>query len=307
MGSSKMKILLLVGFFFFHLSFMDAPNFWQIGFQDPATPIMEGIIEFHNHLMVFLMAIAAFVLWLIVRCLNYYGYHGDVKSSLSNYDEDFTHSTILEVVWTIVPALILMVIAVPSFALLYSMEESIQPSLTLKVVGHQWYWSYEYPEVHQIEELSPESLKISDVPPAEAFYKKINLGSSKQIYYNAATADALSFDSYMIAEDDLTKGALRLLEVDRRVVLPEKTHVRVLVTSADVLHSWAVPSFGVKLDACPGRLNQTSLFVKRKGLYFGQCSEICGVNHGFMPIVVKVVSKYDFKLWQVGKLMSFDV
>lgn len=307
MGMLKMKILLLIGFFFFHLSFMDAPNFWQFGFQDPATPIMEGIIEFHNHLMVFLAAIATFVVWLLFRCLSYYSYHGNVQTSLSYYDENFTHSTVLEVVWTIVPALILMVIAVPSFALLYSMEESIQPSLTLKVVGHQWYWSYEYPEVHQIEELSPESLKISDLPPVEAFYKKINLGGSKQIYYNAATADALSFDSYMIAEDDLTKGALRLLEVDRRVVLPEKTHIRVLVTSADVLHSWAVPSFGLKLDACPGRLNQTSLFVKRKGLYFGQCSEICGVNHGFMPIVVKVVSKYDFKLWQVGKLMSFDV
>jgi cytochrome c oxidase subunit 2 len=307
MGISKMKILLLTGFFFFHLSFMDAANFWQLGFQDPATPIMEGIVEFHNHLMVFLAAIATFVVWLLFRCLSYYSYHGNVQTSLSYYDENFTHSTVLEVVWTIVPALILMVIAVPSFALLYSMEESIQPSLTLKVVGHQWYWSYEYPEVHQIEELSPESLKISDLPPAEAFYKKINLGGSKQIYYNAATADTLSFDSYMIAEDDLTKGALRLLEVDRRVVLPEKTHIRVLVTSADVLHSWAVPSFGLKLDACPGRLNQTSLFVKRKGLYFGQCSEICGVNHGFMPIVVKVVSKYDFKLWQVGKLMSFDV
>jgi cytochrome c oxidase subunit 2 len=302
-----MKILLLIGFFFFNLSFMDAARFWQLGFQDPASPIMEGIIDFHNHLMVFLFGVVIFVCWLLFRCLSYYLYQGNVQTSLSYYDEYFTHSTILEVVWTIVPALILMVIAVPSFALLYSMEESIQPSLTLKVVGHQWYWSYEYPEVHSIEDLSPEVLKVSDLPPDEAFYKKVSLGSSKQIYYNAATADHLAFDSYMIAEDDLPKGSLRLLEVDRRVVLPEKTHIRVLVTSADVLHSWAVPSFGLKVDACPGRLNQLSLFVKRKGLYFGQCSEICGVNHGFMPIVVKVVSKYDFKLWQVGKLMSFDV
>jgi cytochrome c oxidase subunit 2 len=302
-----MKVLLFISFFFFNLSFMDAPKVWQIGLQDPATPVMEGIIDFHNHLMVFIVPIITFVLWLLYRCFSFFTYHGNVRSSLSYYDEYFSHSTLLEVVWTIIPAFILMVIAVPSFALLYSMEESIQPSLTLKVVGHQWYWSYEYPEIHQVEEMSPEVLKVSDVPPAEAFYKKVNLGGSKQIYYNAATAEHLNYDSYMVAEDDLIKGTLRLLEVDRRVVLPEKTHIRVLVTAADVLHSWAVPSFGLKLDACPGRLNQTSLFVKRKGVYFGQCSEICGVNHGFMPIVVAVVSKYDFKLWQIGKLMNFDV
>lgn len=302
-----MKVLLFIGFLFFNLSFMDAARLWQIGLQDPATPVMEGIIDFHNHLMMFIVPIIVFVFWLLYRCLSFYSYHGNVKTSLSYYDEYFSHSTLLEVVWTIIPAFILMAIAVPSFALLYSMEESIQPSLTLKVVGHQWYWSYEYPEVHQIEELNPESLKVSDIPPAEAYYKKLNLGGSKQIYYNAATAEHLNFDSYMIAEEDLTKGALRLLEVDRRVVLPEKTHIRILVTAADVLHSWAIPSFGLKLDACPGRLNQTSLFVKRKGVYFGQCSEICGVNHGFMPIVVKVVSKYDFKLWQIGKLINFDI
>lgn len=302
-----MKILFFVGFFLFHFSFMDAPKFWQIGFQDPATPIMEGIIDFNNHLMVSLVPVVIFVMWLLYRCLSYYSFNGNLKSSLSYYDEYFTHSTVLEIVWTIVPALILMLIAIPSFALLYSMEESIQPSLTLKVIGHQWYWSYEYPEVHQLEEADPEVLKVGEDVPAEAYYKKVNVGGPKSLYYNAAVADHLAFDSYMVAEDDLTRGALRLLEVDRRIVLPEKTHIRVLVTAADVLHSWAIPSFGIKVDACPGRLNQTTLFIKRKGLYFGQCSEICGVNHGFMPIVVKVVSKYDFKLWQVGKLVSFDV
>eukprot|EP00952_Eustigmatos_sp_NYUAD-ZCMA_P000023 2-Eustigmatos_ZCMA.PRE.6 len=133
-----------------------------------------------------------------------------------------------------------MAIAVPSFALLYSMEESVQPSLTLKVVGHQWYWSYEYPEIHYPDNFA----------------------------YNGALANPLNFDSYMIAEEDLTKGSLRLLEVDRRVVLPEKTHIRILVSAADVLHSWAIPSFGLKIDACPGRLNQSSLFIKRAGLYF---------------------------------------
>jgi cytochrome c oxidase subunit 2 len=163
-----MKILLFINFFLFNFTFMDAPNFWQLGFQDPSTPIMEGIIDFHNHLMVFIVPVTIFVFWLLYRCLSFYSYQGDVRKSLTNYDEYFTHSTVLEVVWTIVPALILMFIAVPSFALLYSMEESIQPSLTLKVVGHQWYWSYEYPEVHQIEELDPEALKVSDLPPAEA-------------------------------------------------------------------------------------------------------------------------------------------
>lgn len=302
-----MKILVVLGFFFFHLSQNDAARFWQLGFQDPATPIMEGIVDFHNHIMAFLIPVGIFVIWLLYRCLAYYSYSGNLRSSLSYYDEYFTHSTVLEVVWTILPAFILMIIAVPSFALLYSMEESIQPSLTLKVIGHQWYWSYEYPEVHQFEEANPEALKVSDLPPAEAYYKKLHIQGPKSLYYNAAVADNLAFDSYMIAEDDLTPGALRLLEVDRRVVLPEKTHIRILVTAADVLHSWAIPSFGLKVDACPGRLNQTSLFIKRKGLYFGQCSEICGVNHGFMPIVVKVVSKYDFKLWQVGKLVNFDI
>jgi len=302
-----MKILFFVGFFLFHFSFLDAPKFWQISFQDPSTPIMEGIIDFNNHLMVFLVPVVIFVIWLLYRCLSYYSFQGNLGSSLSYYDEYFSHSTVLEVVWTIVPALILMLIAVPSFALLYSMEESIQPSLTLKVIGHQWYWSYEYPEVHQLEEADPEVLKVGEEVPTEAYYKKVNVKGPQSLYYNAAVADHLAFDSYMVAEDDLTRGALRLLEVDRRIVLPEKTHIRVLVTAADVLHSWAIPSFGVKVDACPGRLNQTTLFIKRKGLYFGQCSEICGVNHGFMPIVVKVVSKYDFKLWQVGKLVSFDV
>lgn len=310
-----MKILLLIGFSLFNFALMDAPNFWQLGFQDPATPIMEGIVDFNNHLMVFIVPITIFVFWLLYRCLSFYSYQGNVHRSLAYYDEYFTHNTVLEVVWTIVPALILMLIAVPSFALLYSMEETIQPSLTLKVVGHQWYWSYEYPEVHEFDHLDREALKVGTPPSDESYFKTVKVEQNseeaqtlpKSLYYNAATAEQLRFDSYMIAEDDLTKGTLRLLEVDRRVVLPEKTHIRVLVTAADVLHSWAIPSFGLKVDACPGRLNQTSLFIKRKGVYFGQCSEICGVNHGFMPIVIKVVSRDDFKVWQIGKLLSFDL
>jgi cytochrome c oxidase subunit 2 len=145
-----------------------------------------------------------------------------------------------------------MIIAISSFALLYSLDEVINPSMTLKVIGHQWYWSYEYSD-------------------------------------SSNPKNILNFDSYMKSEEDLTLGNFRLLEVDNRIVLPIKIHIRLLVTAADVLHSWAVPSLGIKVDACPGRLNQVFLFLKREGVFYGQCSEICGINHGFMPIVVQGV------------------
>jgi cytochrome c oxidase subunit 2 len=176
---------------------------------------------------------------------------------------------LLEIVWTIIPALILVLIAVPSFALLYSLDEILDPQITLKIVGHQWYWSYEYSD-----------------------------------YLTTQSDEGFGFDSYLLSADDLTPGAFRLLEVDNRVVLPVNTHIRLLVSAADVLHSWAVPSFGIKVDACPGRLSQASLFIKREGVYYGQCSEICGVNHGFMPIVVKGVSVDTFVTWIAAKLDS---
>lgn len=244
------------------ISKSDAAENWQLGMQDPATPMMEGILNFHNHLMFFLVGIGIFVFWLLGRCINLYLYESNPKV------DNFTHSTSLEVIWTIVPALILMVIAVPSFALLYSMDEMLDPAITLKVIGHQWYWSYEYSD-----------------------YNHLTINN-----------EGINFDSYMIAEDDLTEGHFRLLEVDHRVVLPVNTHVRVLITAADVLHSWAVPSFGIKTDACPGRLNQTALFIKRPGVFYGQCSEICGTNHGFMPICVEAVSTEEYVSWLKSKL-----
>ena len=233
----------------------DVAEAWGLNFQDPATPIMEGIIDFHNHLMFFITLIAIFTTWVLGRCLAFYNEDVNKKAEM------FTHSTSLEIVWTIAPALILLVIAVPSFALLFSLDEHIAPALTFKVVGHQWYWSYEYSD------------------------------------YSGLRSEGINFDSYMLPTEDLTIGNLRLLEVDNRIILPVKTHMRVIVTAADVLHSWAVPSFGIKVDACPGRLNQASLYVRREGVYYGQCSEICGVNHGFMPIVVKAVNEEDFFLW----------
>ena len=245
-----------------NLTFCDAAVPWQIGFQDPATPIMEGIINFHNHIMFFLTVVGIAVMWLLGRCMVLYD--EDVNLEVDN----FTHSTTLEIVWTVVPALILMVIAVPSFALLYSMDEMIDPGLTLKVIGHQWYWSYEYSDFTSFDE-----------------------------------SNALNFDSYMLPLEDLSVGPLRLLEVDNRVILPIDTHVRVIVSAADVLHSWAIPSFGIKVDACPGRMNHASMFIKREGVYYGQCSEICGVNHGFMPIVVRAVTLEQYIAW-VGKKIS---
>jgi len=260
--------LQFIGLFFliFNFSHLDAAENWALSFQDPATPIMEGIINFHNHIMIFLTVIVVFVSWLMARAIILF------EENKNPTPVKFTHSTPLEVVWTIVPALVLLLIAIPSFALLYSMDELIDPTITLKAVGHQWYWSYEFSDYATLE-----------------------------------GGESLNYDSYMIPEDDLTGGNLRLLEVDNRVVLPVKTHIRVLVTSADVLHSWAVPSFGVKVDACPGRLNQTSVFIKREGTYFGQCSEICGVNHGFMPIVVEAVSLDNYVTWIANKLDGLEI
>jgi len=251
-------------------AYSDAAERWQIGFQDPATPIMEGIEHFHNDLMFFIVIIAVFVTWLLFRCISLFKKNNvsDVHSldgrlnSVEFYSKGVYHHTLLEVIWTSVPALILAIIAVPSFALLYSMEEFVEPSLSVKVTGHQWYWCYEYSSCKE--------------PGLAEFI------------------DGKKYESYMVNSSDLVEGQLRLLEVDQRLLLPIKTHVQIYVTAADVLHCWTVPSLGVKLDACPGRLNQVSTYIKRDGVFYGQCSEICGINHGFMPIVVEAVSMKEF-------------
>jgi len=237
---------------------MDYAEPWQLLFQDPATPVMEGIINLHHDIMFILILITIVVTYILLRAVSLFT--GNKTPSTT------THGESLEVIWTVTPALILMLIGIPSFTLLYSMDEVIDPAVTLKAIGRQWYWSYEYSD------------------------------------YAKDTDSHIVFDSYMIPEDDLEKGGLRLLEVDNRVVLPVNTHIRILVTSADVLHCWTVPSFGIKVDGCPGRLNQLSLYIKREGLYYGQCSELCGVNHGFMPIVVEAVSLSKYIDWVTEKL-----
>jgi len=238
------------------LTYCDSPEKWQLGLQDPATPSMEGMIFFNSFLTIILIIIGVFVCWMLFKVSTFFVLNKNIQK--------FTHSSLLEIIWTLIPAFILLIIAVPSFSLLYSLDEIINPSITLKVIGHQWYWSYEYSDATLEEE-------------------------------------SLNFDSYMLAQNDLTLGAFRLLEVDNRIVLPINTHVRVLVTSADVLHSWAVPSLGLKIDACPGRLSQSSLFIQREGTFYGQCSEICGINHGFMPIVVKAIQVESYINWLISK------
>lgn len=243
-----------------NIIFLDMAEQWQLGFQDPATPVMEGIINFHHDLMFIVVLTTVFVCWMLFRVI----YLFDEKTNPIALD--IVHGSTIEIIWTTIPALMLLTVAIPSFALLYSIDEVIDPIITLKVIGSQWYWSYEYSD----------NLEYSDEP--------------------------LIFDSYMVSESDLDIGQLRLLEVDNRVVLPINSHVRVLITASDVLHSWAVPSLGVKLDACPGRLNQTSLFIKREGVFYGQCSEICGINHGFMPIVIEAVSLDTYLIWLKNKV-----
>ena len=240
----------------------------RLNFQDPATAVMEGIIGLHHHIMFYMIIVIVLVGWMLSSIVYDYGikmYVGRVSSEevlMARRDVlstvDILHGKLLEIVWTITPSVVLVAIAIPSFALLYSMDELIEPALTIKAIGHQWYWSYEYSDYEEGD---------------------------------------LKFDSYMVAEEDLEEGQLRLLEVDRRIWLPINTHIRVLVTATDVLHCWAVPSMGIKMDAVPGRLNQTSMLIKREGVFYGQCSELCGVNHGFMPICIKAVPVELFNFW----------
>lgn len=251
---------------FVKLSFCDAAESWQLNIQDPASYLLQGMLDFHNYIMVFVIFIGIFVCLILKSCVELF--NNDINKTPYN----FAHLSTLEIVWTVLPAFLLVIIAVPSFALLYSLDEILNTKFTLKVIGHQWYWSYEYPSDTEL--------------------------------YTLTNKNGLNFDSYMISVDNLTKGSFRLLEVDNRVVLPIIENIKVLITSSDVIHCWAVPSLGVKLDAVPGRLSETSFVINRSGTFFGQCSEICGINHGFMPIVIKAVEVDLYNSWFIKKLSS---
>nr|YP_010957280.1 cytochrome c oxidase subunit II [Albatrossia pectoralis]WMY90581.1 cytochrome c oxidase subunit II [Albatrossia pectoralis] len=219
----------------------------QLGFQDAASPLMEELLHFHDHTLMVVFLISTLVLYIIVAM---------VSTKLT--DKLISDSQEIEIIWTVLPAVILILIALPSLRILYLMDEVNNPHLTVKAVGHQWYWSYEYTD------------------------------------YND-----LGFDAYMIPTQDLLPGEFRLLETDYRVVLPVNSPIRVLTSAEDVLHSWAVPALGVKMDAVPGRLNQMTFINTRPGVFYGQCSEICGANHSFMPIVLEVVPLKEFIDWSL--------
>nr|UQS75792.1 cytochrome c oxidase subunit II [Heteralonia sp.] len=217
----------------------------NLGLQDSASPLMEQLIFFHDHTLLILVMITVFTGYLMIMLF------------FNKYTNRFLlHGQAIEVIWTILPAIVLLFIALPSLRLLYLLDEISEPSITLKTIGHQWYWSYEYSDFMDIE-----------------------------------------FDSYMIPSNELELNSFRLLDVDNRVVLPSNSQVRILVTAADVIHSWTVPSLGIKVDGTPGRLNQTNFLINRPGIFYGQCSEICGANHSFMPIVIESVPAKTFINW----------
>src|SRR3974390_274520 len=225
------------------------PEPWQLGLQQGVTPVMDDIIWFHNFLLWVISAIALFVLALLIIVVVKFNARSNPTPSRT------THNTLIEVLWTVVPVLILVTIAVPSFRLLFFQLNTPKADVTVKATGKQWFWSYSYPD------------------------------------------SKFEFDSLMVQDKDLKPGQPRLLSVDNEMVVPVNKIVKVLTTGADVIHSFAVPSFGIKIDAIPGRINETWFKAEREGVYYGQCSELCGKDHAFMPIAVRVVSDQDYSAW----------
>ncbi len=225
------------------------PVDWQIWYQDPATPVMEKINDMHIGLMWTITAILIFVTAILVVTVFKF------RESKNPTPSKTTHNVPLEILWTLVPVIIVASIAYPSIKLIYYMDKVENPDMTLKVIGHQWYWEYDYPD------------------------------------------HGVAFDSFMLNRDQLQPGQLRNLEVDKRVVVPVDTNIRVLTTSADVLHAFAVPAFGIKSDTIPGRIRETWMRITKPGVYYGQCSELCGSGHGFMSIAVEAVSREEFEAW----------
>nr|ALO70374.1 cytochrome c oxidase subunit 2 [Batrisodes sp. 1 EF-2015] len=215
------------------------------------SPLMEQLTLFHNHTLLILLIITSMVLYMLANLfINKFNYRFLLDHQM------------IELIWTMIPALILIFIALPSLKLLYLLDETNNPLITIKTIGHQWYWSYEYSDFKNIE-----------------------------------------FDSYMIPHTELNKYNFRLLDVDNRLIIPFNTQIRMMVSAYDVLHSWAIPSISVKIDAIPGRLNQTNFFINHPGIFYGQCSEICGANHSFMPIVLESISKNYFIKW-ISKMIE---
>ena len=246
----KKILFIFTSIFIAHAALADQPKDWQLGFQNPASDGMRDIVNFHNNLLLpIIIAISVFVLFLMLyACVRF-------RASANPNPSKRTHNVTVEILWTLIPCLILIVMAVPSFKILYKQDTIPKADLTIKAIGYQWYWGYEYPDENII------------------------------------------FDSYMVEEKDLRADQPRLLAVDNEVVVPVNKVIKVLITANDVLHAWALPSFGVKRDAVPGRVNETWFKAEKEGTYYGQCSELCGIKHAFMPITVKVVSEEDYQEW----------
>jgi len=234
------------------------PAPWQFGFQEAFSPVAHEMHDFHNLLLWIITIITLFVLALMIFVAVRFNRKSNPTPSKTS------HNTLLEFVWTVAPVLILIVIAIPSFSLLYYGDRVEKADMTLKAVGYQWYWGYEY-----VDE------------------------------------DGLAFEAVMLEEDELKEGQPRLLATDNVIVLPIEQNIRLLVTAEDVLHSWAMPAFGVKMDAVPGRINETWMRIEKEGMYYGQCSELCGARHGFMPIAIKAVSMEEYKAWLVKAKEEF--
>lgn len=232
------------------IAWAEGPRPWQLGMQAPATPVKDRLSAFHDELLVIIFLIALFVLGLLLYVILRFNQQRNPVPTRTS------HNTVIEMLWTVIPVLILVIIAIPSFKLMYYMDRVPNPDMTIKVTGHQWYWSYDYPDQGD-----------------------------------------LTFDSNLIPESDLKPGQKRLLDVDNPLVVPVDTVIRVYVTGTDVIHSWFVPSFGVQEYAIVGRLNESWMKVEHPGVYYGQCNQICGVNHAFMPIKVEAVTKDEFQRW----------
>ena len=254
----KKILYIFLSYFVAFNAYANQPKDWQLGFQEAASSTMRDIVNFHDKLLLpIIIAISVFVLFLMVyACIRF-------RASRNPNPSKTTHNVAVEVLWTLIPCLILIVMAVPSFKILYKQDTIPKADVTVKAIGYQWYWGYEYPDENII------------------------------------------FDSYMIETKDLKENQPRLLAVDNEVVVPVNKVVKVLITANDVLHAWALPSFGVKRDAVPGRINETWFKAEKVGTYYGQCSELCGIKHAFMPITVRVVSEEEYAEWLSGAKIKF--
>ena len=244
-------IILLTCFISNAMANESLPKDWQLGFNEPATSLMADVISFHSYILLpIIIGISILVLFLLLYISFRFNSNRGHTPSMT------THNTLIEILWTVIPVILLIIIAIPSFRILYTSETIPDSDLTIKAIGNQWYWSYEYPDHGDF-----------------------------------------SFDATMLQDHELSSPDLRLLETDTQIVVPVNKVVKLLITSNDVLHAWTIPAFAVKKDAVPGRLNETWFKAEKTGTFYGQCSELCGPKHAFMPINVKVVSQKEFELW----------